>query len=352
MHKNYLIGPHQVSFDITNKCNLRCLHCYNSSGENFQSQNELSDEEVLCFIDEFKDIKLLNFCFCGGEPLLRKELIIKAIEKLKKYQCENIAMVSNGFFLTEETLDRLIAAGLTRIQISLDGACAASHNHLRNHPMAYEKAIAAIKLISKKDIESSVAFTPTTLNIRELPEVKKFLLDLGLKSTLRVQPVMIMGRAAENVSSIVPTRTQYRELVNTIRELNAEDETITINWGDPIDHLIRFTKRDLMITNVVIRSNGEVIVDPYLPIVLGDLRRHSFMEYWNSGLNDVWNMPIVNKLASAILSVDEMDISENPYVPDIFKEQDVCVDLIDTPKDEFVKLLDSFAFYSERGNEK
>lgn len=42
-----LRAPHQVSFDITNKCNLRCLHCFNSSGENDVVKNELSDEEVL-----------------------------------------------------------------------------------------------------------------------------------------------------------------------------------------------------------------------------------------------------------------------------------------------------------------
>lgn len=78
MLRDLIVGPHQISFDITNKCNLRCLHCYNSSGENLASQNELTDQEVLDFIDEFKSIKLLNFCFCGGEPLLRKELIVEA----------------------------------------------------------------------------------------------------------------------------------------------------------------------------------------------------------------------------------------------------------------------------------
>lgn len=82
MLRDLIVGPHQISFDITNKCNLRCLHCYNSSGENLASQNELTDQEVLDFIDEFKSIKLLNFCFCGGEPLLRKELIVEAAKRL------------------------------------------------------------------------------------------------------------------------------------------------------------------------------------------------------------------------------------------------------------------------------
>lgn len=44
MLRDLIVGPHQISFDITNKCNLRCLHCYNSSGENLASQNELTDQ--------------------------------------------------------------------------------------------------------------------------------------------------------------------------------------------------------------------------------------------------------------------------------------------------------------------
>lgn len=47
-----IIGaPHSVALDITNKCNLRCLHCFNNSGENDVVANELSDNEVLELVD-------------------------------------------------------------------------------------------------------------------------------------------------------------------------------------------------------------------------------------------------------------------------------------------------------------
>ena len=69
-------APHQISFDITNKCNLRCLHCFNNSGENDVINDELTDEEVMEFITSITPLQLYNICFCGGEPLLRKELFI------------------------------------------------------------------------------------------------------------------------------------------------------------------------------------------------------------------------------------------------------------------------------------
>lgn len=66
-----LAGPHQITFDITNKCNLVCLY-HIIVEENLQSQNELSDLEALNFIDEFVDVKLLIFCFVWEPFVFRK----------------------------------------------------------------------------------------------------------------------------------------------------------------------------------------------------------------------------------------------------------------------------------------
>ena len=75
-----IIGaPHSVALDITNKCNLRCLHCFNNSGENDVVANELSDNEVLELVDSICQMHPFSFCFCGGETLLRKDLVIESL---------------------------------------------------------------------------------------------------------------------------------------------------------------------------------------------------------------------------------------------------------------------------------
>ena len=329
MLRDLIVGPHQISFDITNKCNLRCLHCYNSSGENLASQNELTDQEVLDFIDEFKSIKLLNFCFCGGEPLLRKELFVEAAKRLRTYGCENVAMVSNGILMTDEVIEELINAGVTRIQISLDGIKAESHDRIRNKKGVYEKATRAIEALVKHGVDTAVAFTPTSFNISELRAVRDYLHTVGISGTsLRVQPLMIMGRASQNVKAIEATNDQYRDLVMEIRKMNMEGKDPQIDWGDPIDHLIRFRQKDLMLTNAIVRSNGELIVDPYLPIILGNLKKHSFTEYWENGLYKMWQLEIVKKLAEKVICIREMDIESND-MPVEFKNGDVYIDLIE-----------------------
>lgn len=209
-----LQAPYQVALDITNKCNLRCLHCYNESGENIQTNNELSDKEVMSLIDDLCSVGVFNLCFCGGEPLIRKDLIIKCIEKLKLNNIPNISMVTNGLLLTKEVAKDLKDAGLTNIQISLDGANSKSHDRLRNQEGVFTKTIQAIKNTISAGFKPNIAFTPTSFNINEFKEVHSLLRNLGLNDIeLRVQPLMLMGRASENLEDINPTQIQYRELV-------------------------------------------------------------------------------------------------------------------------------------------
>ena len=76
-HAKVLRCPYQISFDITNKCNFRCLHCFNWSVGNPIIEEELTGKEVIKFAKDLSKIKLFNFYFCGGEPFLRFDLICK-----------------------------------------------------------------------------------------------------------------------------------------------------------------------------------------------------------------------------------------------------------------------------------
>ena len=71
-----------ASIDLTYKCNFRCKHCYNTSGEHETNLCELTDREV---IRVAKDLLLLepeSVCLCGGEALLRKDLLLETCKIL------------------------------------------------------------------------------------------------------------------------------------------------------------------------------------------------------------------------------------------------------------------------------
>lgn len=330
-----LIGPHQVALDITNKCNLRCLHCYNFSGENNVVDSELSDDEVLTFINSLTSIKPYNVCFCGGEPLLRKNIITKCA-KILSDNGSIVSIVSNGILATETTIDELCDSGIKNIQYSLDGI--KGHEKLRNMSGIFDKVIKAITYTAQKNVSLSVAFCPTSFNINEFSEVYALIENISQMYRneknhikIRVQPLMPIGRASDNVTAIMPSELQYREL---IKQINSKTSgTLNIDWGDPIDHLIRFTTKKLPVNFCTIRANGDLIVSPYLPIIIGNIKKHSLQEYWDCGLNRIWERKIIRYLASHLKSIPDMYTLPD-ILPKNYKEDEINLDLIEYDLDD------------------
>ena len=166
-----------AGIDVTNKCTLRCLHCFNSSGGlKNQRMDEMSDEELERMAYDVIDCRPVSICMCGGEPLLRKESIYK-IANYSKNTCVDVNMVTNGELMTKEIAKKLWQSGISSIQVSLDGSTEEVVDWLRNKKGAYKNAINAIKYLDDTRQELginrkiSVSFIPHKKNFEQLEEV-------------------------------------------------------------------------------------------------------------------------------------------------------------------------------------
>lgn len=331
--------PHHIAFDITNRCNFRCLHCYNSSGENFICKHELTDDEVLRFVSEVIEYKPFSVCFCGGEPLLRKDLLCECLKMLKT-QGIHTSFVTNGYYINKVLSEELDSIGVDGIQISLDGN-ESSHNQLRQNRDAYCKAIDAIDcVLNNTDIHLDIAFSPTSFNINHFVDAYQKISQIFRQSTrftsnlvdtieLRVQPLMMYGRAGEN-NEIMPSEIQYEKLIYFINQLNSYrfENRVEIQWGDPLDHIFRFKNLERLMDQATIHADGSVMVSPYFPLIIGNIRRHNLSEYWKSGLNIIWSSPLVQSFCDELKTINNMkDISL--MVGNINQGCDIEVDLID-----------------------
>ena len=325
-----LKGPYEVSFDITNHCNYRCLHCYNASGENNVVCNELSDEEIYRMLKDLLTLEPNNVCFCGGEPLTRFDTLIKSIDILSEGGTPSISMVSNGYFASFEKLSQLKEHGLKRIQISLDGSNSETCFKLRQNREAYDKAVSALKNsrdVGFKDI--NVAFCPTRFNIPELEQVINTCIDLNV-SYIRVQPLMAIGRATHNLKEIMPTRDQYITMIQESKDFQDKySSEIGIEWGDPLDHIFRYKDR-MKNQNIFlsIRADGTICPSPYLPITVGNVRKHKLSEYWEFGLCRAWSMPQVKEMADKIMCIGDMSGGTNG-MPETWFDENIDIDIID-----------------------
>jgi len=154
-----------VVWNITKRCNLKCVHCYAHATPQAQD-NELSTDEGKALIDDLADFKAPVLLFSGGEPLMRKDLPELAGYAVKKGMRAVIS--TNGTLIHEETAKILKDIGLSYVGISLDGG-RAINDRFRGVHGAFDAALKGIDNCQKAGIKVGLRFTINKFNVGEVP---------------------------------------------------------------------------------------------------------------------------------------------------------------------------------------
>lgn len=305
-----MTGPLMISWDVTNLCNFNCVHCLNCSGDGNHHDfvNELSEKEAESLAYQIAELHPISMCICGGEPTLRQDLehIISIIARAGT----QVNMVSNGYSLSFDRIRELKQAGLSFLQISLDGVEPQTHDNFRNRTGAFERAVDAISSAVKCKMRVATSFCPNKYNICEFRRYVDFIHQLGCRH-IRMMPFLPMGRGLENAEAIMPSEDNYFTFKCFINEKRKQYKDMQIEWGDPLEHiyLALYNPRPEPVV-MEIRANGDIAPSIYLPISVGNVRRHSIKEYWDAGFKDIWRHPEVTAIAQTVNTIyDFFDMS-------------------------------------------
>ena len=131
---------HTVYLAVTKKCPLACEHCFEWDALN--QPEKLSRADLHELVARFQARQVSQIYFTGGEPLLRVPDLVAVLQQARPGT--DFWVITSGFHGTLANMQRLKAAGLTGIVVSLDHHEAARHNAFRGSARAYENALQAV----------------------------------------------------------------------------------------------------------------------------------------------------------------------------------------------------------------
>ncbi len=168
----------RILWEVTGKCNLNCRHCLYFNNMK-KPAPDLTFEQMISILDNIaSDGEIKAIWLSGGEPLLYKDLVRFAEEISKRGLIPSVS--TNGTLLTEELAERLFKAGVRYVHLSIDGATAEVHDHLRNTPGAFDAVMRGIACLKRSNICAGASYMVTWDSIGQVTDMISLAQEKGL----------------------------------------------------------------------------------------------------------------------------------------------------------------------------
>ena len=217
-----------VVWNMTKRCNLRCIHCYARAENETYRGNELSTDEGKRLIDDLAEFGVPVILFSGGEPVLRKDLpdlIDYAVKKGLR------AVIStNGTLITEEKAKQFARYALSYIGISIDGT-GKVNDAFRGVDGAYDLAINGVRNAKHAGIKVGLRFTINKKNYNEIQRIFDIIETEGIQRVCFYH-LVYAGRGSQLINEDI-SHEESRKVVDYIMDRTKE----SFKKGSPIEVL-------------------------------------------------------------------------------------------------------------------
>lgn len=314
---------YSVSWNLTQRCNLECAHCYMSAFAGADTRGELTTAECRRVMDEIAEVNPSVFLILtGGEPLLRRD-----IWDLAAYAAEKrftTVFGTNGVLLREREAKLMREHRVLGASISLDSTDRVKHDAFRRLPGAWAGAVRATRVLADAGLDFSLHMSVTDWNVDEVPGMVDLAKELGAKvlnffflvrtgrgrdladiDALAYERILTWLARAQGVGQGPPS------FVRKLLGMGGVDapETFEDPWSTPVGRadglLIRakcaphfrrilweLNPSSPLLKNYAhgscpagkyycrITPEGDVTPCPYMPVSAGNLRAAGFAEIW------------------------------------------------------------------------
>jgi len=165
-----------VVWNITRRCNLRCVHCYSDSDAR-EYAGELTGEQCGAVIRDLASFGVPAVLLSGGEPLVHPRFFEIASEA--RANGLRLTLSTNGTLIDRSAAERLKALGFSYVGISLDGM-GATHDQFRGRTGAFDKAVQAFRNCKSVGQKVGRRLTLSRNNLDDLDGILDFIEAEGI----------------------------------------------------------------------------------------------------------------------------------------------------------------------------
>ena len=272
-----------VSWMTTNRCNLKCEHCYQDAAE--CDSRELTKAEGKAMIEQIARAGFKIMIFSGGEPLMRDDIF----ELVAHAAAQGLRPVfgSNGTLITDEVARKLKEAGACSMGISIDSLDAAKHDAFRGVAGAHADTLAGIEACKRAGLDFQIHTTVVDWNRDEVCDITDFAQSIGAvnHSIFFLIPVG-RGKYIEETSlKVLENEALLQDIMRKAAEVDIDVKpTCAPQFTRVADQLgipTRYTRGCLAgLTYCVVGSEGIVRPCAYMTEDAGDVREQPFDEIW------------------------------------------------------------------------
>jgi heme b synthase len=182
-----------VAWEMTQACNLACVHC-RAGASSEASAEQLTSDEGRALIDGIAKVGKPILIMTGGEPLVRADFF-----DLARYAMGaglRAVLATNGCMVTPDVAKEIAAIGIPRVSISLDGPSSKEHDAFRKVDGAFDASMAGIDNLRHAGVPVQINTTLTRRNRHQLAEIMKLAETIGAEA-FHVFLLVPTGRAKE-----------------------------------------------------------------------------------------------------------------------------------------------------------
>ena len=246
---------------ITERCNLKCKHCFVSS---LPEGHDLSFEKIKnVILPKLKESNVTRVTLTGGEPMVHRNIM--DIIKLFNENNIHITLCTNAVGLNEQKIIEISKMKDVHVNVSLDGFSSKSHGKFRGNERddVFNKIIENIELLSKYNLLNGIMTSPNKYSsMDEYLNICKFAKEHKANYVL-FNPLSKFGRG-EYTQNLAYTQEELVELRKNIELMNIEDDNFQIVFiRIPKENATeRLSECNCEITYIF--TNGDVAVCPYM----------------------------------------------------------------------------------------